>query len=291
MEPISRIVEGVTNSVDDFPEPVRILSDLHLGHPGCRITYAEQLRPLLEGAGTVILNGDTMEMRARSFRAEAERLYGELRELTATMGIRVEVLTGNHDPSITERHHTDLYGEEVLVTHGDVLFPEIAPWSVNSRKKLRRILDYDRQLKEEHGDGFEERLARAKKVCEFTSVFEPDVKRGLRGQMRTLVSLVWPPWKWLIVLGVWMRQKRLAASFCEEYRPQAKYIIFGHTHHPGAWMVRGRVVVNTGGYVALGRALLVEIEDGELRIFSVRRQRNGSFERGSRPRDCFQITS
>ena len=273
----------MTSSVDDYPEPVRILSDLHLGHPGCRISSGEQLRPLLEGAGTVILNGDTMEMRACSYRAEAERLFGELRELIEGMGIRLEVLTGNHDPSIAERHHADLCGEEILVTHGDVLFPEIAPWSVQEPARLRKILEYDRKLRQEHGDGFEECLTRVKRVCEFTAVFEPNVKRGLRGKLFTLASLVWPPWKWLIVVGVWIRQKKLAAAFCEEYRPRAKGIVFGHTHYAGAWTVGDRVVVNTGGYLALGRALLVEIAEGELRTFAVRRRSDGVFVRGSQP--------
>jgi hypothetical protein len=39
--------------------PIRILSDLHLGHRVSRIASAESLRPLIAGAGTVIFNGDT----------------------------------------------------------------------------------------------------------------------------------------------------------------------------------------------------------------------------------------
>ena len=41
---------------DGFEEPVRIVSDLHLAHPGCRVHDVAQLRPLLEGAGTMIFN-------------------------------------------------------------------------------------------------------------------------------------------------------------------------------------------------------------------------------------------
>ena len=36
-------------------EPIRILSDLHLGHRVSRITSIESLRPLIAGAATVVV--------------------------------------------------------------------------------------------------------------------------------------------------------------------------------------------------------------------------------------------
>ena len=48
--------------------PVRILSDLHLAHPGCRIGSIDDLRPLFEGVrDRIILNGDTCEQRNNRF--------------------------------------------------------------------------------------------------------------------------------------------------------------------------------------------------------------------------------
>ena len=44
-----------------LPQPVRILSDLHLGHQVSRIARVSALRPLVAGAGTVIFNGDTWQ--------------------------------------------------------------------------------------------------------------------------------------------------------------------------------------------------------------------------------------
>jgi len=266
-----------------FAEPVRILSDLHLGHPGSRISSVEQLRPLLEGAGTVIFNGDTLELRAKSYRPVAERFFEELKALMEELGVRGVFLTGNHDPEIGDTHHVDLCGDAVLVTHGDVLYPEIAPWSVRTREARRRILAYDREIRDEEGDGFDERLRRCKKVCEMTAIFKPKVKAGFFGRQRTLLSLVWPPWKPLVILWVWWRQKHLAAAFCEKYRPQAKCIIFGHTHYTGIWRVGGRLIVNTGGYVSVGRANVVEFEGNEIRVYPVLRRRDGAFEAGREP--------
>ena len=52
-------------------EPVRILSDLHLGHKISRITRVSALRPLISGAATVVFNGDTWQELAAPFRAKA----------------------------------------------------------------------------------------------------------------------------------------------------------------------------------------------------------------------------
>ena len=41
--------------------PVRILSDLHLGHRVSRISSVECFRPLIAGAGTVVFTGDTWQ--------------------------------------------------------------------------------------------------------------------------------------------------------------------------------------------------------------------------------------
>ncbi|MCU0753303.1 MAG: hypothetical protein MUC40_09850 [Akkermansiaceae bacterium] len=42
-------------------QPVRVFSDLHLGHSVSRIGRVSALRPLIAGAGTVIFNGDTWQ--------------------------------------------------------------------------------------------------------------------------------------------------------------------------------------------------------------------------------------
>ena len=55
-----------------FEEPIRILSDLHLAHPGSRIVNAAQLAPLLDGVKTLIFNGDTSEERMKKYREPAQ---------------------------------------------------------------------------------------------------------------------------------------------------------------------------------------------------------------------------
>tara|TARA_B100000902_G_scaffold147450_1_gene144368 strand:- start:429 stop:848 length:420 start_codon:yes stop_codon:yes gene_type:complete len=117
-----------------FPEPIRILSDLHLGHNACVLRDVGQIRLLPEGAGTVIFNGDTAEIRAKSFRERASEEQAKLSTLLTELGVeQVLYLTGNHDPKISNVHWVALMQGKVIITHGDFLYRYISPWS----KRLR----------------------------------------------------------------------------------------------------------------------------------------------------------
>ena len=50
-----------------FEEPIRIISDLHLAHPGSSVVDVAQLSPVLEGVKTLIFNGDTIEERMKQY--------------------------------------------------------------------------------------------------------------------------------------------------------------------------------------------------------------------------------
>ncbi len=45
---------------------IRILSDLHYGDRGSRIRTLSSLTPLFEGAGSLVLNGDTLDCSSRA---------------------------------------------------------------------------------------------------------------------------------------------------------------------------------------------------------------------------------
>jgi metallophosphoesterase superfamily enzyme len=109
-------------------EPVLILSDLHLGHKGSLIDDVAALRPLLEGAGTLVLNGDTWQELAKDFRVDGERLWADLLQMCEQMGIDVIALPGNHDPGNFTgngaRGFAELAGGKIVITHGDCVFAE-----------------------------------------------------------------------------------------------------------------------------------------------------------------------
>ena len=107
--------------------PIRILSDLHLGHKVSRIEDVESLRPLIAGAGTVIFNGDTWQELAKPWKSRAGEMLEELKKLCADEGAEAVFLSGNHDPGWPGKGWIELAEGRIVVNHGDALLFESSP--------------------------------------------------------------------------------------------------------------------------------------------------------------------
>src|SRR5260370_12944576 len=114
-------------------EAVLILSDLHLGHRASLIEHPEQLAHLLHGPGSVIFNGDTAEMRNSEDRLVGRKLAADLARICHQAGRKAFFVNGNHDPTVSNTNHLDLERGAILVTHGDILFLDLAPWSRHAK--------------------------------------------------------------------------------------------------------------------------------------------------------------
>lgn len=165
--------------VESLPEPIRIISDLHLGHEAGVVRNVSGLRPLFDGAGTVLFNGDTAEVRSRSGQGRAHDDMRELEALLEDLGVAKSVfLTGNHDPRISACHYLDLCQGKLLVTHGDFLFRYVSPWSKKLRHCRGRI---DSVLAEADDDrlqrDFEYRLEVTRKCCDVLEIVRHRFKK------------------------------------------------------------------------------------------------------------------
>jgi predicted phosphodiesterase len=241
-------------------EPVRILSDLHLGHRVSRIAQVASLRPLIAGAGTVIFNGDTWQELARLFKESSAAMLQELRELCAAEGAEAVFLPGNHDPGWEGAGWAELAGGRILVVHGDALFAEGSPWSREAFSRGEQV----RQLWAEHRDAEHdpaERILLARKIA--VALRTVEYPRGKRLWHRVLEA-VRPPRRAWQMLRVWALQAEAAATFAGQYFPKAEVIIIGHFHRAGIWRRKGRLVINTGSYMNPGAALWAEYAAGVL---------------------------
>ncbi len=258
-------------------EPIRILSDIHIGHPGSVIDHVDQLRPLFRGAGTVIFNGDTVEMR---FVGEREKGRSDLEIVIAAC--RAEraapmFVNGNHDPVISHASHIDLVDGAVLVTHGDFLFHDISPWS----KEARIIGDaHDKalaELGEDAFDDFEKRLSAQKRAALSIELHDSNLPHGPLARVMTFVCEAWPPWRPLQIIKVWVQTPGKAAALARVFRPHARFILIGHTHFGGLWKVGPRVIINTGSFIPIAGRRLVDIEGDTLTVKKIDRDRVGNF--------------
>lgn len=256
----------------------RILSDLHYGHPASYLKKLRALTPLLEGVDHVVFNGDSVERRFTKEEPQGDADYTALQALCAECGVSPTFLTGNHDPFLTELHHLDLADGAVLITHGDILFPGLSPWSRDA-EILRRA-----QIEELALAGnprtLEPRLIasrRASLAIKDLGPYEHHLAsvRSLGGFLQE----IWPLWRPLKILGCWAQTPSRASALATRYRPEARTVVIGHTHRAGVWRTGGRLIVNTGSFLPLSGSLAVDVTEKEIIVRKILHH-NGSFTLG-----------
>jgi len=253
-------------------EPLTILSDTHIGHSASVIRDPEELAPLFGDSATVVFNGDTVEMLWRHNRGRARAQLRRVASVCRREGARPVFVTGNHDPFVSAIHHLDLREGRVLVTHGDILFHEVAPWSRGAEilgPKRTRIL---RTMGADALEDFERQLLATKWTSLALEMREPCSPSGWLPRVRMLARETWPPWRVLRILRFWMETPDRAAGLARAFRPRARFVVVGHTHHAGVFERDGRVVVNTGAYLPFSKRLAVRLEGDRLSVVRVVRR-------------------
>lgn len=241
-------------------EPVRILSDLHLGHKVSRIDDVETLRPLIAGAGTVIFNGDTWQALPGPFFDKSKAMFDHLRAICAEERADAVFLTGNHDPDLPGKGWLELADGKIVITHGDALLHSGSPWKREILAAGTRVDEiWSRYPLAEHDidDRIEVARAVARELC---TVEYPSGRHFIQ---RVIDALI-PPRRAVVMLEAWLHEGASGSRFCENYFPNAEFLILGHFHHHGCWMRRGRVVIDTGSFMNPARARWVEWNDGLL---------------------------
>ena len=252
-------------------DPTLILSDLHLGHRASLIRDPEQLAPVFREANTIVLNGDTAELRHQIDRPVGRMLAATLARVCHSSGAKAIFINGNHDPVISHIDHLDLADGQMLVTHGDMLFLGIAPWSRQAyayRKIHLRALD---QLGPDALLNFEKRLLATKRTSLKLQLLEEPTTLGRFPGVGLIVRQFWPPFRPFMILHAWWETPKLGAKLLQAFRPETRYLLIGHTHFPGCWNHGGRVVINTGSFVLNFGACAVLLKEKSFEIRKIKR--------------------
>ncbi len=172
-------------------------------------------------------------------------------------------------------HELGLVGDKIFVTHGDILFDSIVPWSRDApliRSKLTAAL----AAVPETGTGvLENRLKVFRAVAGSVAQRHQTERNPLKYALRFVGDTVWPPGRALRILRAWREAPGRAASLARKHRPKAAFVVIGHTHKPGFWRKDGGVVViNTGSFCPPFGAMAAVVEPGGISI------RKFAFERG-----------
>lgn len=262
---------------------ILILSDTHLGRLRGACRSAAMLRPLWKDSDTLIINGDVAEVHHPKWRAAAAREVIELADLCEKDQVRLILLSGNHDPFLSDIRHLVLAGGDIFVTHGDVLHPAIAPWSPRAGCMRAAHKQYLEQIPLEDRDHLETMLAVAQHASH--KEWEHLASEASKSSRRAMLLR---PWKLAQVVYYWNHFPAMAAQFLAQHAPEARFGIFGHTHHPNTQEIDGRVIINTGSFGFPGKPRAVTIADRTLAVWPIEQIKN-NYQFAERPMESFEL--
>ena len=253
-------------------EPIRILSDLHLGHPSCSFENAGQLAPLFQGVSSVVFNGDTVETQLARRREQGRRNAEAVKELCLNAGAQPYFINGNHDPEISGMDHADLADGAALATHGDMLFHDISPWSRVSGLMAKAHTEALDALDDEAFHDFEKRLHASKRAVLAMEMYDVPLPHGALAKVAFVLEEFWPPWRPFQIIKCWIETPGKAVALARTFRPRARFVIIGHTHWPGIWKIGSRIIINTGSFMPFGRPRAIDIADNKLSVKAIVRK-------------------
>lgn len=256
---------------------IRIVSDLHVGHKASVIDRLDALTPLAEGVDWLILAGDTLELKYGDFDADhydSNREQRRFEEETEKWGCKVTVITGNHDPEISDTHSLSILEDKVFITHGDGLFPNVTPWSSNIGNLQKHAAIIDPEATGSTAKELHDYLALHKQVTIRAHKDDKKYNPTLWGKMKIFIHQMWPPITPFLILKSWREVPSRAVSLTERFGISPKFIVVGHTHNPGIWKRGGQTVINLGSYFPWPGARCIDIEGKTLSVRRIRKKHN-----------------
>ena len=115
-------------------------------------------------------------------------------------------------------------------------------------------------------DDLDLRLKAAKQISANARVRKAKGKPGISGRIHATLAEAWPPRRPLKILKTWATSHLVAHDLRDQFRPDADFIICGHTHRAVYHRRAGKHSINTGAFLPLAGSLVVEIGDGKLKL-------------------------
>ncbi len=259
----------------------RIFSDLHFGDRSSALRELATLQPLLDGPERVIFNGDTLDTRPSATPERVAELRATVLDFVQRHAPPATLITGNHDPDISDVHALELADGDVFISHGDVIFDDLVPWSRDAAQLRRLFVEALASAPESERHTFETRLHAMRRAAIQVPQRHHSERHPLKYALGLLHEVGWPPTRVLRVLKAWRDTPRLAAALLAQHRPDARVFVMGHTHRAGMKEIApGKWLINTGAFCPPTAAFVVDVSTESLIVREVERRR-GAFRIGS----------
>lgn len=251
---------------------LRIISDIHYGDRASSVHRLEQLAPLATDTTRLICNGDTTDTRPERDPDAVNQRRAELADFAQNCSSPVQFLTGNHDPDISDLHHLDLAAGDVLLTHGDILYHNIVPWGRDAALADKLVQHFQDELTSSTPNFTDLLIAHRRAARDIPQRHQAE-KHGLKYIAGFVSDTLWPPSRLLRILKAWREFPHRGRKLLLTHRPEAQFLICGHTHRPGIWRSpHGQICINTGSFCPPSGQLMIDLEEDRLLVRKVRRQ-------------------
>jgi predicted phosphodiesterase len=261
---------------------IRILSDLHWGHKASLIKDLDSLEGLLSEPDEFIFNGDTLEQKFENSPSHLNAplpSIGQFENCVKSWKTKAHFITGNHDPKISQHHYCELNDGEILITHGDGIFKDIAPWSQNAQL-LGDVAEKGLNHLQRNGDvSFYDFLQTIKDACIEENSRLKDYDPTVWGKLQIFLRQACPPTRVLKILDCWKATPQMAVNMAHRYGLSPKFLIIGHTHKPAIHSIEQTTVINTGSFLPWPGATAVDLTEKGIFVRKVLRG-NRSFSIG-----------
>lgn len=238
--------------------PIRFVSDWHMGHPASLVQSLGRIEPLLDNIGTLVMVGDGREEIIPGWEDQADSIWEKFEGLCQSKGVDLVAMPGNHDPDVSGDAWMFLRGRDILVTHGDMIFDETAPWSRELFENEEAVTSYLSQanpktLEDRWKDTQEVGLHLLPKATEKKLSFFGAAKRAL-----------WPPRRLLGVMETWRKFVDEGDRFLERFSPSTTTLICGHFHRLGKFDAGSRTIYNLGSLMKFDRGGVIDFDGAQL---------------------------
>lgn len=241
---------------------LRILSDLHLYDARTQVRDLRTLAPLLDGVHTLVLNGDTCEMR----RGVTPDQLVELKDFFRQRVPEVVFITGNHDPNISKTHELLSAADRVWVTHGDICFDDLTPWARHA-PQIKALVAAKRAAGYGDYGQLAVRYRIAREVAQEETELPDRTTRTWAAHLAWLGHTFFPPRQPLAMLRCWRDLPAAATTLASTQRPSAQVVVTGHVHFPGVWRRgAGPTIINTGSFFRPLGGNLVDVFDDHVEV-------------------------
>ncbi len=249
----------------EMSDKIVVFSDIHAQIPGGGQKKIDKLvRPHLQGAAMVIFNGDTLNWTSNYKLEKTSEVVDYINRVCLEDGVKPLILAGNADYLISENHFFFHEQSKTLVFHGEVVYPEVSPWRLESKLLKNR---YDFFMKNAVGGDTDinVRFQAAKHVINIYE-FDDSFQKKLYYRFPWIIN----PVSWFHLLNMWKTFPQKTADFAKYYYPDVKHVVVGHFHKAGVWDIDGVQIICTGAFQKFLTQLMVTIQGSNIEITKIK---------------------